>query len=348
MRLDARIRKRVGALQLDVIIRTDDTVALFGPSGAGKSTAIACLAGLARPDEGRVVLDGETLFDSERGIDVPSHARGVAWAFQDHRLFPHLDVRANLCFAPGADRGERMERVVDTLCLVSLLDRAPGDLSGGERGRVGLGRALLSPARLALLDEPTAGLDAAMRMRALALVQEAASGWGKAVVYVSHSPGEVHAVADRVIAIDRGRVMGEGAPMNVLTAGPVLALWREEGFENVFEGIAEGDGVRAGGALWRVGRGDLRPGEKVTLGLSASDVILARERPEALSARNVLPGGVARVTGSSEVVIATVDVGGILLAVELTPAATREIGIAAGARVWVIVKATSLRLTRSG
>jgi molybdate transport system ATP-binding protein len=147
--------------------------------------------------------------------------------------------------------------------------------------------------------------------------------------------------------MDRGRVAGEGAPMNVLTAGPVLALWREEGFENVFEGVAEGDGVLAGSALWRAGRSDLRPGETVAVGLPASDVILARERPEALSARNVLHGEVARVTGSSEVVIATVDVGGVSLAVELTPAARAELGIEAGAPVWVIVKATSLRVTRS-
>jgi molybdate transport system ATP-binding protein len=205
MRLDARIRGGPGAFRLDVTLRTYGSLALFGPSGAGKSTVLACLAGLARPDEGRIVLDGETLFDSDRGIDVPPHARGIAWAFQDHRLFPHLDVRANLCFAPGSDRGRRMERVVDALGL-ALLDRAPSDRSGGERSRVGLGRALLSPAALALLDEPTAGLDAAMRVRVLALVKEAASGWGKIVIFVSHSPGEVHAVTDHVIALDRGRV----------------------------------------------------------------------------------------------------------------------------------------------
>jgi molybdate transport system ATP-binding protein len=239
-----------------------------------------------------------------------------------------------------------MERVVEALGLRALLDRAPSDLSGGERGRVSLGRALLSPARLALLDEPTAGLDAGMRMRTLALVREAAE-WGKIVVYVSHSPGEVYAVTDHVIAMDRGRVMGEGLPMNVLTAGPVLALWREEGFENVFEAIADADGVRAGTALWRAGRPDLKPGEKVTVGLPASDVILARDRPESLSARNVLPGEVTRVSGSSEVVLATVDVGGVPIAVELTPAATKDLGIATGARVWVVVKATSLRVTRS-
>ncbi len=346
MRLDARIRKDLGALHLDVVIRTYDCVALFGPSGAGKSTAMACLAGLARPDEGRIALDGETLFDSERGIDVPPHARGVAWAFQDHRLFPHLDVRSNLCFAPGADRGERFDRVVDGLGLRSLLDRAPSDLSGGERGRVSLGRALLSPGKLALLDEPTAGLDAGLRVRALALVREAVARREKVVVYVSHSPGEVHTVTDHVIAMDRGRVMAEGPPMNVLTAGPVLALWREEGFENVFAGIAEGESVLAGRERWHVGRGDLASGERVTVALPASDVILSHERPKTLSARNVLAGTVARITGSAEVVIATVDVGGVPLAVELTPGATKDLGLAPGAPVWVIVKATSLRVTR--
>jgi molybdate transport system ATP-binding protein len=347
LRLDARFSKRLGALTLDVAFRPDASVALFGPSGAGKSTALACLAGLVRPDAGRIALDGHVLFDSRRAIDVPAHRRGVALAFQDHRLFPHRDVRGNLTFAPGADRGERMARVVDGLALEPLLGRLPRDLSGGERARVSLGRALLSPGRLLLLDEPTAGLDAAMRARALELVREAASRWEKTLVHVSHSPAEVAAVTDHVVAIDRGRVVVEGSPMDVLAAGSVLALWREEGFENTFEGVAEGETVLAGQSRWHTGRSDIPGGARVVIGLRASDVILARERPEALSARNVLQGKVTRVTGSSDLALVRVEIGGVPILTEVTAASARTLKLEEGADIWAIVKALSLSVTRA-
>jgi molybdate transport system ATP-binding protein len=347
LKLEARFSKRLGALTLDVAFRPDASLALFGPSGAGKSTALACLAGLVRPDAGRIALDGRVLFDSGRGIDVPAHRRCVAPAFQDHRLFPHRDVRGNLTFAPGADRGGRMARVVDELALEPLLNRMPRDLSGGERARVSLGRALLSPGRLLLLDEPTAGLDAAMRARALALIREAASGWEKVLVHVSHSPAEVAAVTDHVVAINRGRVVGEGPPMDVLAAGSVLALWREEGFENTFEGISEGETVRAGESRWHTGRSDLPAGVRVVIGLRASDVILARERPERLSARNVLQGRVTRVVGSSDLALVRVEIGGVPILAEVTAASVKNLRLEEGADVWGIVKATSLGVTRS-
>ena len=347
MRLEAQVRKRVGGLLLDVVLRPSESLALFGPSGAGKSTVLACLAGLVRPDEGRITFDGKTLFDSARSIDVPPHKRGVSVAFQDHRLFPHCDVRKNITFAPGGDRGERLDAVIEALALAPLLERKPQDLSGGERTRVSLARALLSPAVLVLLDEPMAGLDAAMRKRAIALVRQAEVRWGKVLVYVSHSPAEVAAVTEHVIALDQGSVVVEGPPMNVLTAGSVLALWREEGFENNFEGVAVAEGVRAGDQLWRTGRTDIKVGERVMVGLGASDVILARHRPEALSARNVLSGKVSRITGSSEVALVRVDVGGVSLFAEVTAEAARELELSEGAAVWAIVKATSLRMTRA-
>jgi molybdate transport system ATP-binding protein len=265
-------------------------------------------------------------------------------AFQDHRLFPHLEVRDNLTFAPDADDGERLEVVCGALGLGPLLERLPGDLSGGERARVSLGRALLSPAALLLLDEPLGGLDATLRGRAIGLLQLAMARWRKTILYVSHSPAEVAALTDHVIAMDRGRVVGEGPPMNVLTAGAVLALWRDEGFENSFTGRVEVGGIRAGREIWRAGREDLAAGTTVVVTVRASEIILARDRPEALSARNLFAARVTGVTGSAGLALVHLDVGGVPIVVEVTAAAAAELGIAGGARLWAIVKATSLQV----
>ncbi len=344
MKIEARVTKRVGGLALDLAIDREGSLALFGPSGAGKSTALACIAGLVRPDQGRIVVNGEVLFDTARGVDRGAHQRGVAVAFQDHRLFPHLPVRDNLTFAPDADDGERLEVVCGALGLGPLMNRRPGDLSGGERSRVSLGRAMLSPAPLLLLDEPMAGLDAGLRTRAIGLLQLAMDRWEKTILYVSHSPAEVAALTGHVIAMDQGRVVAEGPPMNVLTSGPVLALWRDEGFENSFAGRVEAEGIRAGREIWRTERRDLVAGATIVVTLRASDVILARDRPEAISARNIFTARVSGVTGSSGVALVHLEIGGVPLVVEVTAAAARDLAIAAGAELWAIVKATSLRI----
>ena len=163
--LQVAAQRRFGRFALDVSFESGPGVtALFGRSGAGKTSLVNIIAGLARPDRGRISVDGTVLVDTERGVHVPKHRRRIGYVFQEGRLFPHLTVRQNLLFghwfSPRAERRERFADVVGLLGIEPLLQRHPGALSGGEKQRVAIGRALLASPRLLLMDEPLASLDA--------------------------------------------------------------------------------------------------------------------------------------------------------------------------------------------
>jgi molybdate transport system ATP-binding protein len=199
---------------LDVTFSADGPVtAVVGPSGSGKTSVLSVLAGLRRPRRGRIVLDGVVLFDTERGVDLPPEARRVGYVFQDHLLFPHLDVRRNLLYGwrrrPPDARAVDFGRVVEVLELADLLERQPHTLSGGQRQRVALGRALLYGPRLLLLDEPLAFVDEALRERILAYVEKALEEWRLPALYVTHHPAEVERLATQVIRLEAGRVVPE-------------------------------------------------------------------------------------------------------------------------------------------
>ncbi len=184
---------------------------LFGPSGAGKTTIISMIAGLTRPDRGRIVLDGETLFDSDKRIDVPVSRRRIGTVFQEGRLFPHLSVKHNLDYGRWmnghAFDTQEFEHVVALLNIGHLLMRRPGKLSGGERQRVAIGRALLAKPRLLLLDEPLASLDAARKAEILPYLERLRDEAQVPMIYVSHDAGEVKRIASRVVMLEAGRVV---------------------------------------------------------------------------------------------------------------------------------------------
>ena len=206
--LSVEIARRQGAFGLDAAftIEAQGITGLVGPSGSGKSTLFACLAGLARPDSGTVGFRGRTLFDADRGIDVPTARRRIGLVFQEGVLFPHLSVRGNLTYGAAPATAGLFDELVETLDLAALLQRRPGRLSGGERQRVSLGRALLAQPRLLLLDEPVSALDPAMRAQVLALIARVQARTGTPMLYISHAPEEIRQLAHRVITLDRGRV----------------------------------------------------------------------------------------------------------------------------------------------
>ena len=220
--LEVRAKHRLGVFQLDVelVAPTGGIVALFGRSGAGKTSLVNMLAGLLRPTEGRIALNGTVLFDSAARIDLPPERRRLGYVFQEGRLFPHLDVRGNLLYGfrrvPAAERAIRLEQIVELLDIGPLLRRRPGSLSGGEQQRVAIGRALLANPRLLLMDEPLASLDATRKAEILPFIEQLRDKLRLPIVYVSHDMGEIVRLADTVVLLADGRVTAIGSAEQVL------------------------------------------------------------------------------------------------------------------------------------
>jgi molybdate transport system ATP-binding protein len=209
------VQKRIGGFNLIAAFAGGGRVtALFGPSGAGKTTVVNMIAGLVRPDRGRIVLGDTVLFDADARVNVPAHRRRIGYVFQEGRLFPHFSVAHNLGYGRWMnglpfDAAEQ-ERVVHLLDIAHLLHRRPGKLSGGERQRVAIGRALLMRPQLLLLDEPLASLDAARKAEILPYLERLRDESGVPMVYVSHQSDEVRRIAETVVRIDNGKVMATG------------------------------------------------------------------------------------------------------------------------------------------
>jgi molybdate transport system ATP-binding protein len=206
-------RHRQGSYTLDAAFETNARViALFGPSGSGKSTLLNIVAGLIRPDTARVEIDGRVLTDTSAGIQVPIHRRRIGYVFQDARLFPHLSVARNLRYgrrlAPRNELYGSFDEVVSLLGIGHLLDRRPNTLSGGEKQRVAIGRAILASPRLLLMDEPLASLDAARRAETLPYIERLRDELRIPIVYVSHSLEEVERLAREIVRLDQGRIVG--------------------------------------------------------------------------------------------------------------------------------------------
>jgi molybdate transport system ATP-binding protein len=334
--LEVAIRGAVREFALDVTLEASAGVtALFGPSGAGKTTVARCVAGLARPDAGRIVLDGEVLFGP--GADVPPHRRGIGYVFQEARLFPHRDVRANLLY--GAPRGAGVEEVAELLDIAPLLDRRPGGLSGGEAARGAIGRALLRRPRLLILDEPLASLDARRRAAILPYL-ERLRGQGLPILYISHAIEEVARLATTLAILRRGRVAAAG-PLAAMLADPETAGLLGPGQAGaVLEGRVagpDGDAVRidtAAGPLLVAGRAE--PGSRLRIRVRASDVVLAMEEPRGVSEPNVLRGTVEQVVGG----LVRLRVGEASLLAQVGEGAVARLGLAPGRAVWAMLRVT--------
>jgi len=353
--LDVDVSARRAAFHLDAAFRSDaPIVALFGRSGAGKTTLVHAIAGIVRPERGRIVIGERVLFDSARGIDLPPEKRRVGYVFQDALLFPHLSVRANLAYGealtPAAERFVDSERVLALLGIGGLLERRPASLSGGERQRVAIGRALMASPRLLLLDEPLASLDGARKAEILAYIELLRDELRLPMVYVSHALEEVTRLADRVVVVADGRVVAEGGAAEALSRAEVGAIAgrfdegavidarvaaHDAAFEITRLAFADGELV--------VPNVDALPGESVRVRVRSRDVSLALAAPAGVSIQNILE---ARVVTISHEFGAIVDVGLKVGETGLTARVTRkavsELALAPGARVFALVKAVSI------
>lgn len=358
--LAASIRKeRRDALTfvLDVSFETPPGITiLFGPSGAGKSTLLDCLAGLIRADSGKITIGEHVLFDSATQTNIPPHKRSIAYVFQSLALFPHLTVEGNIEYglgdAPEQDRRTRIEEILQAFRIAHLRNQKPAQISGGEKQRTALARSLVTNPRLLLLDEPLTGLDAELK----AAIVEDLRAWNAAkripVLYVTHSREEVDALGERVIAIDNGRVVNHGAPVEVLDAPRRKRLAQAAGFENLLNAtvldLREPDGVmrvRLGESACEieVPLSHASAGDRAQIAVRAGDILLASERPHGLSARNVLEGKIIALEQRGAMYIVRVDCG-VAFVVHVTPGAVRALELATENKVWLVLKTHSCHL----
>ncbi|MDN2579105.1 molybdenum ABC transporter ATP-binding protein [Aquibium sp. ELW1220] len=354
MTLSVDIRHRQGAFDLEAAFESGGRLtALFGTSGSGKTTLVNLVAGLLRPAEGRIAIDGRVLVDTAAGIVVPAHRRRIGYVFQDARLFPHLTVGQNLrygrFFTPPGERYADEAGVVDLLGIGHLLDRRPGHLSGGEKQRVAIGRALIASPLLILMDEPLASLDDARKGEILPYIERLRDETRIPVVYVSHSIAEVSRLATDVVVLSGGRVRAAGPAAEVLSRPDALPTGeRDETGALVDLEIASQDDafgltvLRSSAGEWRLPRIDRPVGTKVRARIRARDVMIMTQAPVGISALNVLAARVEHVTsGEGADALVTLRCGTDRLLARITRRSIHALDLAAGREVYTVVKSVT-------
>jgi len=359
MSLLINLRHRFPGMQIDIAFEAPaaGVTVLFGPSGAGKSTTIAVAAGLLRPDAGRVEIDGQVLADTATGVWLPPERRRVGLVFQDARLFPHMSVATNLRFglrrtAPGPIQ---FDEVVELLGIGALLARRPHTLSGGERQRVAIGRALLAQPRLLLMDEPLAGLDDTRKAEILPYLAQLKTALRLPVIYVTHALDEVNRLADQIVLIEAGHVVGHGTVSEVAARTDLPLAQRDDAGALLLCRVAAHDKDRVltrlegGGATFWVPLLDAPLQAERRIRIPAREVILAGKSPDAISVHNIVPGTVRRITGEGarrSVLVEIALPSGTLLG-RVTPDAISRLALSPGVSVLALIKSTSIEVLGS-
>lgn len=365
MHLEIDIAKARSEFCVDMALRLDlDTAGLFGPSGAGKTTLLHLLAGLERPDRGRITLDGRTLCDTSEGLFVPPYKRRVGVVFQDARLFPHLSVRSNLHFAqwlaPKRSRHLSFDTVVDILEIGSLLNRRTTGLSGGERQRVALARTLLSSPQILLLDEPASALDVNREAHLLPFLKRVSGEIGIPMILVSHRLSQIRYLTDTLLIVDQGRLLANGT-FSELIADPRLArLMRGTDLVNMVRlRVAEhhaGEGLTQFtlyDAPCRTSSNqrepsikgplaDCDPGSLLVGMVRPEDIIVSLAPVEYISARNQLRGRIVRIIKRQSQTLCCVDIGTELIT-DVTHISSDELELHPGKKVWCLFKTHAMR-----
>ena len=348
MTLTVQLNHHFAGFTLDVAFQAPPGVtALFGRSGSGKTTVVNAVAGLLRPDHGRITAQGTTLFDGK--INLPPHKRQLGYVFQEARLFPHLTVKANLNYgAFFAQSSANFDEIITLLGIQPLLNRRPGALSGGEKQRVAIGRALLSNPRIHMMDEPLAALDDPRKAEILPYIERLRDR-AIPVLYVSHSVAEITRIASNVVVLDQGRILQQG-PVAQVFADPSLAphLAAREAGSVLQARIAaqDADGLTrldtAAGPIW-LPQIAAPTGTKIRIRIAAQDILLSRTRPQGLSALNILPAMVASITqtdGPSTLI--QLQIGPDLLLARITNRSARTLALQKGSPVHAILKSVAV------
>ncbi|MDA5558755.1 molybdenum ABC transporter ATP-binding protein [Shimia sp. MMG029] len=353
MSISVEVRQQYPGFELDAKFDAPaGLTVLFGSSGSGKTTVINAVAGLSRPNHARIVVNGRSLADSSAGVWVGANRRELGYVFQEGRLFPHMSVRRNLLygqrFAKGRPEVAPFDQVIEILGIGALLERRPAELSGGEKQRVAIGRALLARPRLILADEPLAALDEPRKAEILPYFERLRDTFSLPILYVTHSIAEVARLATTVVALENGRVARIGpadevladpsfTPLGVRAVGAVL---RARIAKHHDDGLTE---LNANGVPLLLPRLPQPTDDLVRVRIAAHDVILARQAPHALSALNILRGAVHSVragVGPGAIVAVDTQAGRVLA--RITQRSAETLGLAPGVECYAVIKSVSV------
>lgn len=349
-----------GDFSLNIRCKLDAPVAgLFGPSGAGKSTLLAMIAGLVKPDTGHLYLDGECLFDSKRGIDMPIHQRRIGFVFQDNRLFPHLNVENNLKYGfkllPEKSQQLDFSKVVDLLEIGHLLAQNPHQLSGGEKQRVALGRALLISPRLLLLDEPLASLDVRLKQQILPFLRRVKNELNIPMIYVSHAIDEVLYLTSQVAIMEQGKLLAMGPFNEVIHHQQVLTLAHSLGLENVLCAKILEKEPEQGYLTALVGSQQLyvpfsnaeahSSSGNIIVAIAASNIALSVKKISGVTIQNQLACTVTAIehVGTRVLVSVILQATTIQLIAEITARAVQDLQICIGSELYCLIKTQSIQ-----
>jgi molybdate transport system ATP-binding protein len=356
--LSVDIRQRLSAsfaLETNFLAPPGITI-LFGRSGSGKTTLLNCIAGLGRPDTGRIALDADVLFDADGKIDLPPSKRAVGFLFQDLALFPHLTAAQNVEYGlaklPASERRKRAATILEAMRVGNLAARRPGEISGGEKQRVALARSIVTEPALLLLDEPLAALDAITKSSIIADLRAWNAAHGIPIIYVTHSLEEAFAVGEAVVVLEAGKIIARGHPLEVLDAPRQEIIAQLAGFENLFEATVIALHEDRGSMTCALSNSALElevplthtpRGAPLRVAIRAGDIMLATQHPHGISARNVFAGTIAAIRTEGHSAIATVDAGRSFT-VQVTLGAREDLRLQPGARVWLVIKTYSCHL----
>lgn len=353
MTLSVELKHQFPGFSLDIAFSAPPGLTvLFGRSGSGKTTIANAVAGLLSPQAGCIAVAGRTLFDSSVGVDFPAHQRQIGYIFQEARLFPHLSVRQNLTYGrrfQGNTRDEHgFTHVVEMLGISSLLTRRPGALSGGEKQRIAIGRALLSEPKLIIADEPLAALDEQRKAEVIPYFERLRDEQNVPILYVSHSAAEVARLATSVVALKDGQVARQGSAADVLSDPTILptgvrdvgALITARVKAHHDDGLTELD---AYGERFFLPLTSHPVGTEVRIRIAAHDVILSRSKPKGLSALNILAGHITNIrSGDGPGSIVSVDTqAGVVLA-RITRRSAQALELAEGVACFAIIKTVAI------
>jgi molybdate transport system ATP-binding protein len=362
--LSVKIKKKLGDFRsdgflLDVEFNAPPGVTiLFGASGSGKTTTLKSIAGIIRPDSGSIHINGHTLYDSARAIDLPIRKRGVGYVFQDLALFPHLSARENVEFGmkslPVPERHKRAMTVMEALHIAHTADRRPRDISGGEAQRVALARALSCGPRMLLLDEPLSAIDQMTKLAIISDLKAINRELRLPIIYVTHGREEAVALGERVLVYERGRVAASGEPLEVFNSPSSTVVARLTGVENIFEGsiISKNEAWgtmtveiadKSGQARIDIPFGAETEGSRVLIAVPSGDILLAGEELRSISARNILRGRILTIEDKENRTLVRVH-SGVTWNASVTRQAAKELALSEGREVWLAIKTYSCYL----